>query len=159
MACGIFLAQHMVQALIIAMTGHVAEQWLLIMTRTSPPLQDHTEYNVTGMEVRNSMQLAGWRQFCVGLKVSTWYINIISEFTSINQAAGLTDLNRNLLLAKIFNFGKYVCLTVCQFVCLSVCLSVQMKDASRIQAAPFDQSSPNLTWMCILVMGRNPFII
>ena len=27
------------------------------MTRTSPLLQDHTEYNATGMDVRNSMQL------------------------------------------------------------------------------------------------------
>ena len=28
------------------------------MTGTSPLLRDHTEYNVTGMAVRNSMQLA-----------------------------------------------------------------------------------------------------
>ena len=32
-------------------------QALCIMTRTSPSLQDHTEYKATGMDVRNSMQL------------------------------------------------------------------------------------------------------
>ena len=74
-------------------------------------------------------------------------------------------------------FGKYVRLTVCylpkfsilasmfvwRFVCLSVCLfvylSVRMNVVSRIQVVPFDQSSPNLTQMCILVIARNPFIM
>ena len=27
------------------------------MTKTSPLLQDHTEYDATGMDIRNSMQL------------------------------------------------------------------------------------------------------
>ena len=58
------------------------------------------------------------------------------------------------LLAKIYQFWQ-----VCSSDGLSVCLSVRMKVVSRIQAAPFKQSSPNLTLMCILVMGRNPFII
>ena len=52
------------------------------------------------------------------------------------------------LLAKIFNFGKYVRLTVCLFVCLFVRLSVQIKVVSRIQVIPFDQSSSNLTQTC-----------
>ena len=47
-----------------------------------------------------------------------------------------------LLLAKIFNFGKYVRLTVCLSVCLSVMLTVQV--------APFKQSTPNLAHVCIL---------
>ena len=41
----------------------------------------------------------------------------------------------------------------------SVCLSVRIKVVSRIQVALFDQSSPDLTQMCILVVARNPFII
>ena len=45
------------------------------------------------------------------------------------------------LLAKIFNFGNYVCLFVSLSVCLSVCLSV----IDAIQATPFEQSTPNLT--------------
>ena len=44
-------------------------------------------------------------------------------------------------------------------VCLSVYLSVRMNVVSRIQVAPLDQSSPNLTQMCILVIARNLFII
>ena len=59
------------------------------------------------------------------------------------------------LLAKIFNFGKYVRLAVC----LSVCLFVRMNVVTRIQVAPLDQSSPILTYMCILVIARNAFII
>ena len=55
------------------------------------------------------------------------------------------------LLAKIFNFGKYVRLTVC----LSVCLSVRMDLVDTIQVAPFDQSSPNLTQIWTLGPDRN----
>ena len=51
----------------------------------------------------------------------------------------------SLLLAKIFNFGKYVRLTVCLFVCLSVCLSV----SSSIQVRVFHICLPNLTQICI----------
>ena len=50
------------------------------------------------------------------------------------------------LLAKIYNFGKYVRLTVCLLVCLSVCLSVML----TIPVAPLKQSTPNFTHICIL---------
>ena len=46
-----------------------------------------------------------------------------------------------LLLAKILNFGKYVR--------LSVCLSV----IDEIQAAPFEQSTPNLIQIWNLFAG------
>ena len=48
-----------------------------------------------------------------------------------------------LLLAKIFNFGKYVRLTVCLCVCVSV--------SSSIQVTVFYISLPNLTKVCIYV--------
>ena len=45
------------------------------------------------------------------------------------------------------------------FVWRFACLSVRINVVSRIQVAPFDQSSPNFTQMCILVIARNPFIM
>ena len=75
----------------------------------------------------------------------------------------LVFLLYQLKLAIIFNFGKYLHLTVCQSVCpsvcLSVCLPVRINVVSWIQVATLDQSSPNLTQMCILVISRNPFIM
>ena len=63
----------------------------------------------------------------------------------------------SLLLAKIYNFGKYVRLSVCYLpkftifgkyvrlsVCLSVCLSVSLSVLSSITHERFDISSPNL---------------
>ena len=48
---------------------------------------------------------------------------------------------------------------VCSSDGLSVCLSVRIKVVSRIQVAPFDQSSPNLTQTCNSVRTGNPFIM
>ena len=50
------------------------------------------------------------------------------------------SLDESLLLAKIYNFGKYVRLSGC----LSVCLSV----LSSITHERFDISSPNLIHIC-----------
>ena len=57
------------------------------------------------------------------------------------------------------NFLILASMFVWRFVCLFVCLSVRIKVVSRIQVAPFDQSSPDLNQMCILVIARNPFTI
>ena len=43
------------------------------------------------------------------------------NFFEILQVCSSDGLSVCLLLAKIFNFGKYVRLTVCVFVCVFVC--------------------------------------
>ena len=129
------------------------------------------------LKLRTNAQMWG-----IGLAIWMlyWFQNLLNHyscrhyFTSYHHFGnfGKYAIAHCFLLAKIFNFGKYVRLTVCylpkfsiltsmfvwRFVCLSVCLSVQIKVVSRIQATSFDQSSSNLTQMCNLVMARNPFI-
>ena len=63
------------------------------------------------------------------------------------QVCSSDGLSVCLLLAKIFNFGKYVRLTVCLFVCLSVIF--------MILVAPFKQSTLNLAhiWNLHLAIG------
>ena len=58
------------------------------------------------------------------------------------------------ILASMFVW-RFDCLSGCLFLCLSVWIKI----VSRIQVAPFDQTSPNLTQMCILVITRNSFIM
>ena len=60
----------------------------------------------------------------------------------------------SLLLAKIWQ----VCSSDGLSLRLSVCLFVRMNVVSRIQVAPFDQSSRNFSQTCILVRDRNPFV-
>ena len=77
----------------------------------------------------------------VTLQTSTQSQLITCQNFQFWQVCSSDGLSVCLLLAKIFNFGKYVRLTVC----LSVCLFVRMNVVSKIQVAPLDQSSPNLT--------------
>ena len=60
-------------------------------------------------------------------------------------------INIDIIIIKRFifgNFGKYA-ISDCLFICLSVCLSV----IDVIQAAPFEQSTPNLAQIWNLFAG------
>ena len=95
--------------------------------------------------------------------------NYVNDLTMQQILACLQSPIAFSLLAKIFNFDKYVRLTVCLFVCLfvtcqnfqflqvcsfvrlSVCLSVCLSVTSSIQVTVFYISLPNLTQVCIYV--------
>ena len=82
-----------------------------------------------------------WRSRCCTnfkiFSITTVVITILQMIIILEILASKQSPIAFSLFAKIFNFGKYVLLMVCQ----SVCLFVRMNVVSRIQVAPFDQSS------------------
>ena len=82
-----------------------------------------------------------WRSRCCTnfkiFSITTVVITILQMIIILEVLASKQSPIAFSLFAKIFNFGKYVLLMVCQ----SVCLFVRMNVVSRIQVAPFDQSS------------------
>ena len=86
-----------------------------------------------------------WR---IGLAIwmLCWFQNLLNHYSCRHYVTSYHHFG---------NFGKYA-ISDCFFICLFVCLSVR-NVVSRIQVAPVDQSSPNLTQTCILVRAGNTF--
>ena len=132
----------------------------IIKSKSRPTFWTAVTLLIFKLELWTTLKM--WR---IGLAIwmLCWFQNLLSHYSCRHYVTGYRHYG---------NFGKYA-ISACFFitcqnfqfwqVCssggLSVCLFVRMNVVTRIQVAPLDQSSPILTYMCILVIARNPFII
>ena len=85
-------------------------------------------------------------------------MNNYSCFEDMITSAMAKVMFSSLSVARVCYLPKFSILAS-MFVWQFVCLSVRIKVVSRIQVAPFDQSSPNLTQTCNSVRAGNLFIM